>query len=83
VSTDSDRVTSGEDAAPPRRRSFFGTMATIPWAFFGVGKSATHKEDAHQISPVHVIVAGLIGAALFILVLVLVVKFVVASGVAQ
>jgi hypothetical protein len=58
-------------------------MATIPWAFFGVGKSATHKEDAHQISPVHVIVAGLIGAALFILVLVLVVKFVIASGVAQ
>ncbi|NUZ07037.1 DUF2970 domain-containing protein [Schlegelella sp. ID0723] len=58
-------------------------MATVPWAFFGVGKSATHKDESNPINPVHVVVAGLIGAALFVLVLVLLVNFVLSSGVAR
>jgi hypothetical protein len=35
-----------------------------------------------KLNPVHVIIAGVLGAALFVLVLVLVVRWVISSGVA-
>jgi hypothetical protein len=46
------------------------------WSFFGIRKSKDHDADAATISPVQVIVAGFIGAALFVLCLVLVVQYV-------
>jgi hypothetical protein len=46
------------------------------WSFFGIRKSKDHDADAATISPVQVIVAGVIGAALFVLCLVLVVQYV-------
>ena len=41
------------------------------------------KQDVQRLNPVHVIIAGVIGAAMFIGVLLLVVKWVVGSGVAS
>ncbi len=46
------------------------------WAFFGVRKGKDHDADAVSITSLQVIVAGLIGAALFVLCLVLLVNFV-------
>ena len=46
------------------------------WAFFGVRKGKDHDADAMSITPLQAIVAGLIGAALFVLCLVLLVHFV-------
>ena len=46
------------------------------WSFFGIRKSKDHDADAATISPVQVIVAGVIGAALFVLCLVVVVQYV-------
>jgi hypothetical protein len=46
------------------------------WSFFGIRKSKDHDADAATISPVQVIVAGVIGAALFVLGLVVVVQYV-------
>ncbi|HMJ50406.1 MAG TPA: DUF2970 domain-containing protein [Burkholderiales bacterium] len=46
------------------------------WAFFGVRKGADHDADAVSITPLQAIVAGLIGAALFVLCLVLLVHFI-------
>lgn len=47
------------------------------WSFFGVRKSSEHKRDAEQLNPVHVIIAGVLGAALFVLILILIVRAVV------
>jgi hypothetical protein len=47
------------------------------WSFFGVRRSAEHEKDLAQIKPVQVVIAGLIGAAIFVLSLVLLVKFII------
>jgi hypothetical protein len=47
------------------------------WSFLGVRKRAEHESDVTQLKPAQIIVAGLVGAALFILSLVLLVKFVI------
>ncbi len=46
------------------------------WSFFGVRKSADYDEDARKLKPQHVIAAGLVSAALFVLVLFGIVKLV-------
>ena len=70
-----------KDAAG-RKGSFLQTMKAVGWSFFGVRKSAEYERDVSQLNPVHVIVAGLVGAALFVGVLVLLVNWVIGSGVA-
>lgn len=66
-------------SVPPERpkATFVQTMKTVLWSFFGVRKKADHERDAAGLNPVHVIVAALIGALLFIVVLLLIVKTVV------
>jgi hypothetical protein len=65
--------------AVARKGSFLRTVKAVAWSFFGVRKSAEHEYDLHHLNPVHVIIAGLIAAALFILALVLLVRFAVGS----
>lgn len=43
------------------------------WSFFGVRKRRDYDADAQSLSPAQVIVAGLIGAAVFIATMLLVV----------
>jgi hypothetical protein len=62
-----------------RNMSFGATMRAVFWSFFGVRKRQDYEKDAAQLNPVHVIVAGLIGAALFIAVLIFIVRMVVAK----
>jgi hypothetical protein len=54
----------------------------VAWSFFGVRKNSEYERDIAELKPLHVIVAGVISAALFVLVLVLIVKWVISSGVA-
>jgi hypothetical protein len=65
-----------------RKGSFVQTMRAVFWSFFGVRKSSDHQEDVNQLNPLHVVVAGLMGAGLFVLALVLLVRWVLSSGVA-
>ncbi len=60
-----------------RRASFAQTAKAVMWSFFGVRKRSNYEQDAQNLNPVHVILMGLAGAALFILVLVAIIKFVV------
>ena len=53
-------------------------MLAILWSFFGVRKGADWQTDMESLRPAQVIVAGLIGAALFVLVLLLLVRWIVA-----
>jgi len=63
-----------------KRRSTFGaTMKAVFWSFFGVRKGRDYAHDAANLNPVHVMIAALIGVAIFIGVLVLLVKIAVAQ----
>jgi hypothetical protein len=62
-----------------RKMSFGATMKAVFWSFFGVRKRQDYEKDAAQLNPVHVIIAGLIAAALFIAVLIFIVRMVVAK----
>jgi hypothetical protein len=69
--------------AVQRKASFLQTMRAVAWSFFGVRKSSEHEKDVNQLNPVHVIIAGLIGVAIFIGVLIALVSWVLSSGVAR
>jgi len=69
-------------SAVRRKMSFWQTLRAVAWSFFGVRKSADHEKDVNELNPVHLIIAGLIGAAVFVAVLVLLVRWVISSGIA-
>ena len=62
-----------------RKSSFAATVKAVMWSFFGVRKRRDYEKDAAQLNPLHVLIAGVIGAALFILLLLTIVHFVVAK----
>lgn len=68
--------------AAQRPLSFVQTVKAVAWSFIGLRRSAGYQQDVQKLNPVHVIVAGVLGAALFVLALVLIVRWVVGSGVA-
>jgi Protein of unknown function (DUF2970) len=62
------------------KSSFMHTLRTVAWSFFGVRRRKDHERETAKLNPVHVIAAGVLGAALFVLVLVLLVNWIVGSG---
>jgi len=62
-----------------RKLSFFQTVKAVLWGFFGVRKGAGYQEDIAKLNPVYLILAGLLGGAIFVGVLVLIVRFAIAS----
>ncbi len=65
-----------------RKASVGQTIAAVAWSFFGVRRGRDHERDMAKLNPVHVIIAGVLGAAVFVGMLVLLVRWVVSSGVA-
>jgi hypothetical protein len=65
---------------PARKAGFGATMRAVFWSFFGVRKRKDYEQDAANLNPLHLIVAALVGVALFIGVLVLLVRIAVARG---
>ena len=65
--------------ATQRKLSFVQTIKAVFWSFFGVRKGAGYREDSAKLNPVHVIVGGLLAAAIFVTVLVLIVRWAVSS----
>ena len=69
-------------AASRRKLSFLQTMRAVAWSFFGVRKAADLEKDVNQLNPVHVVIAGVIGALVLVAVLATVLNWVLTSGVA-
>jgi hypothetical protein len=65
-----------------RKGSFLRTLRSVAWAFFGVRKSSEYERDVQQLNPIHLIIAGLLAAAVFIGVLIMIVRWVVGSAAA-
>jgi Protein of unknown function (DUF2970) len=59
-----------------KRGSALAAAKAVFWAFFGVRKRAAHDSEMVQLTPAQVIVAGVIGAAVFVLILILLVRFI-------
>jgi amino acid transporter len=69
--------------ATQRKGSFAQTLKAVAWSFFGVRKSSDYAQDVSKLNPVHVVVAGVLAAVLFVVGLVVLVSWVISSGVAQ
>lgn len=65
--------------AVKRKATFLATMKAVLWSFLGIRKKQGYEQDAAQLNPLHVIIAGLIAALLFVISLIAVVNYVVAK----
>ncbi len=64
-------------SAQPRKGSLWRTVKAVGWGFFGVRKDSAYQEDVARLTPLHIVAVGLVAVVLFVLGLVLLVKFVV------
>ena len=63
---------------PSRSRvGFAQTARAVLWSFFGVRRKSDYERDANQLNPVFVIITGVAAAALFVIVLIVIVNLVV------
>ena len=51
------------------------TMGAVAWSFLGIRRSKDHERDMKRLNPLHVVLAALLGVALFILFLAALVHF--------
>ena len=70
-------MSDSERPAVPRKATFLRTMKAVLWSFFGVRRQSDYERDAAQLNPIHVVIAGVLGAAIFVVVLILIVRSVV------
>lgn len=61
---------------PPRKASPLHVVKAVLSAFVGIRKGAAHEQDIATLTPAQVIVTGIIAAAVFVLGLVLLVRFI-------
>ena len=63
---------------PARKMPLWRTVKAIAWSFVGLRARGDYEEDVKNLSPLHIIVAGLAGVFVFVAVLVLLVNWAVA-----
>ena len=55
-------------------------VKAVLWSFLGIRRRSEHEADAVRLKPAHVIVAGLVLAALFVITLIVIVRIVIGSA---
>jgi hypothetical protein len=55
------------------------TIVAVSWSFLGIRKGSEFKEDTARITPLHILVVGVVACFLFVAMLILVVNMVVAK----
>ena len=68
-----------DDPAPPPA-GFLQVLGAVFWSFFGIRKRAAGERDMVTIKPLHVIIAGLLGAAVLVATLLALVTFITRKG---
>jgi len=61
--------------ATARKANFRQTFRAVAWSFLGIRRSADHAEDVKKLNPIHVVIAAVVGAAIFVIFLVVLVRF--------
>lgn len=59
-----------------KQTSSLHAMRAVLWSFFGVRSKSEYQADINRLSMTQIIVAGIIGAVLFVMTLLLLVYFV-------
>lgn len=65
------------EQSPRKRAGLAQTARAVLWSFFGVRRKSDYEKDAAELNPVYVIAMGIAAAALFVIVLLVVVNLVV------
>jgi hypothetical protein len=65
-----------QQVEPPQRATPLQVAKAVLSAFIGIRKGTAHERDAVTITPVQAIVAGIIGAVIFVLSLVVLVRYI-------
>jgi hypothetical protein len=65
-----------------RKTSLRRTVLAVLWSFFGVRKGKDLERDVSELNPLHVVIAGVLVAALFVGLLYVLVQWVIKSGIA-
>jgi hypothetical protein len=69
-----------DGGAGPRPAGFLQVLGAVFSSFFGIRKKAAGESDMVSIKPLHVIVAGVLGAAVLVVTLVLLVSYITRKG---
>jgi hypothetical protein len=69
----------GAPDQPRKKGSLLRTLKAVAWGFFGVRKNSDYQEDIARLTPLHIVVVGLVAVACFVGALILLVKYVVAA----
>ena len=59
-----------------RNAGLLDVAKAVFWSFLGIRKRAAHEKDFVTLKPVQVIVAGIVGALIFVICLVVLVKLI-------
>ncbi len=63
-----------------RKASPLAVGKTILWSFLGIRRGAEHEAEMARLRPVQILGSGVVGAVVFVLLLVALVRFIVASA---
>jgi EamA domain-containing membrane protein RarD len=61
---------------PRPKGSLLATAKAVLWGFLGVRRGADYQKDIARLNPLHVVAVGIVMAFLFVLVLILIVRWV-------
>lgn len=64
-------------AQAPKQASLLQVAKAVFWSFLGIRKRRDYETDSVELKPKQVIIAGLIGAAILVLSLLLLVRFII------
>jgi len=67
---------AGAPPQAPARSSFGQTLNAVLWGFLGIRKRRDLHTDATSVNPVHLIATGIALAALFVIGLIVLVRFI-------
>jgi hypothetical protein len=59
--------------------SLVRTLKAVAWGFFGVRKDSAYQEDIAKLTPLHIVAVGLVAVILFVIGLIVLVKYVTAA----
>jgi predicted PurR-regulated permease PerM len=65
------------DSKKRETRSFMSTMLAIAWSFVGLRRRRDFEQDIGRMNPFYVLIAALIGVAIFIGILLVAVRYAV------
>ncbi len=78
-----DPVPPQSPQRPPgagRNAGFMQIIGAVFWSFFGIRRKVAGERDMVTIKPHHVVIAGVLGAAIFVAVLIALVTIITRKG---